>query len=81
MPEPLPLKPTTVRFAEDGMELVQRAADKVGCNFGQFCREAALMRAVIVLGGEQEMARLDEEVRTEGNVRVKRLARRNDPDD
>jgi hypothetical protein len=39
------LKPTTIRFTPDAMELIQRAAKRQGCSISQFVREAALMRA------------------------------------
>ena len=70
MDRPLPLKPTTIRFAEDGLEFVQRAADAVGSSVGQFVREAALIRAAWILREREGMSRLAEE--------VQRLARGND---
>jgi hypothetical protein len=39
------LKPTTIRFTPDAMEMIQRAAKRQGCSVSQFVREAALMRA------------------------------------
>ena len=39
------LKPTTIRFTPDAMQLIQRAAKRQGCSVSQFVREAALMRA------------------------------------
>ena len=39
------LRPTTIRFTPDAMELIQRAAKRQGCSVSQFVREAALMRA------------------------------------
>ena len=41
----MPLKPTTIRFTPDALELIQRAAKRQGCSVSQFVREAALMRA------------------------------------
>jgi hypothetical protein len=41
----MPLKPTTIRFTPDAMELIHRAAQRQGCSVSQFVREAALMRA------------------------------------
>lgn len=68
MPEQMPLKPTTIRFAEDGADIIQQAADRLGCTFAQFVREAALMRAMIVGGRVGEYKKLSEE--------IARLARR-----
>ena len=62
MPD-VPLRPTTIRFSEDGFDLIQRAADTVGAQFSQFVREAALMRSVIVLQEELGLKHLDEMVR------------------
>lgn len=70
MPREMPLKPTTVRFAEDGAEMVQRAADQVGSSFAQFVREAALIRAALLVEEHGDMKRLSD--------RVARLARRDD---
>lgn len=61
MPGPMPLRPTTVRFAEDGYGMIQRAADQVGSTISQFVREAAMMRAILVLR-EEEFAELAHEV-------------------
>ena len=58
MPAPMPLRPTTVRFAQDAMDLVQKAADECGVSMAQFVREAALMRAAAVLPGEVSVERL-----------------------
>lgn len=65
MPQSMPLKPTTVRFAEDGMLFVQRAADEVGSSVSQFIREAALIRAAWVMKESTSMSISDlaEEVR------------------
>jgi hypothetical protein len=41
------LKPTTIRFTPDAMELIHRAARRQGCSVSQFVREAALMRAAM----------------------------------
>jgi hypothetical protein len=41
------LKPTTIRFTPDAMELIQRAAKRQGSTVSQFVREAALMRAAM----------------------------------
>lgn len=62
MRDPMPLKPTTVRFAEDGYEFVQRAAESVGSTVSQFVREAALVRAAWVLN-DHDAAKLAKEVR------------------
>lgn len=62
MPRPLPLRPTTIRFADDGFEFVQRAADAVGSSMSQFVREAALIRAAWVLREREGMSRLADEV-------------------
>lgn len=45
----MPLRPTTVRFAEDAMDLVQAAAGEAGCSVAQFIREAAVMRAASLM--------------------------------
>lgn len=66
----MPLKPTTIRFAEDGADVIQQAADKVGCTFAQFVREAALIRAMIVHGDGHDLGKLSQE--------VVRLSRRDD---
>lgn len=63
MPEAMPLRPTTVRFAEDGMGLVQKAADEVGSTVAQFIREAALIRAAVILRDEEPLEKISEEVR------------------
>jgi hypothetical protein len=39
------LKPTTIRFTPNAMEMIQAAAARQGCSISQFVREAALMRA------------------------------------
>lgn len=70
MPQQMPLKPTTIRFAEDGAEMIQQAADEVGCSFAQFVREAALIRAAIVTRSDLDFKRLSD--------RIARLARRDD---
>jgi uncharacterized protein (DUF1778 family) len=49
MPEPMPLRPTTIRFAEDAMDLVHQAALEAGVSVSQFVREAAIMRAAALL--------------------------------
>lgn len=49
MPHNVPLRPTTVRFAHDAMDLVQEAAKEAGCSVSQFVREAAIMRAAALL--------------------------------
>jgi hypothetical protein len=63
------LKPTTIRFTPDAMDIIQRAAKRQGCSVSQFVREAALMRAA--MSGDEnpfpvrnlaaEMRRLGEE--------------------
>jgi uncharacterized protein (DUF1778 family) len=55
MPAPMPLRPTTVRFAEDAMDLVQKASKEAGVSMGQFVREAAIMRAAALLPREIPM--------------------------
>lgn len=49
MPDDMPLRPTTVRFAQDAMNLVQDAAREAGVSVSQFVREAAIMRAAALL--------------------------------
>lgn len=63
MPQPMALKPTTIRFAEDGFDFVQRAANAVGSSMSQFVREAALIRAALILGEQEEMRKIAEQVR------------------
>lgn len=58
MPAQMPLRPTTVRFAQDAMDLVQKAADECGVSMAQFVREAAIMRAAAVLPKEVPIQRL-----------------------
>lgn len=71
MPGPVPLKPTTVRFADDSMELVKRAADQAGVSLSQFVREAALIRAALILRESEDLAAMSQ--------RVVQLARKDDP--
>lgn len=49
MPHEMPLRPTTVRFAQDAMDLVQEASKEAGVSVSQFVREAAIMRAAALL--------------------------------
>lgn len=63
MPDHMPLRPTTVRFAQDAMDLVQEAAKEAGVSASQFVREAAIMRAAAILprrvpGGRADIERL-----------------------
>lgn len=53
MSDPMPLKPTTVRFASDCQILVQQAADEMGISMAQFVREAAIIRALITFEGRE----------------------------
>ena len=54
------MQPTTVRFAADSFELVQEAANRVGCTVAMFVREAAIARALLVLKGNRDSAHLPE---------------------
>lgn len=65
----VPLRPTTIRFASDALEIVNKAADEMGISSAQFIREAAVMRAMLCLPHE-ELKTLAEE--------VQRLSRRDD---
>jgi uncharacterized protein (DUF1778 family) len=44
----VPLIPTTIRFAPDAMELIERAAGQMGTSVAQFVREAAIVRAMVL---------------------------------
>ena len=67
----VPLRPTTIRFASDAMDLVNRAAEETGVSSAQFVREAAMMRAILTLRDDDlELQALAE--------RVQHLARRDD---
>jgi uncharacterized protein (DUF1778 family) len=44
----LALKPTTVRFTPDALAAVREASEELGCSIGQFVREAAIARAILV---------------------------------
>lgn len=59
----VPLRPTTVRFAEDGMKFVQKAAEESGSTVAQFIREAALIRAAMILRDDDPMPKIAQEVR------------------
>jgi uncharacterized protein (DUF1778 family) len=65
----VPLRPTTIRFASDAMDLVNKAAEATGVSTAQFVREAAVMRAMLALQ-QGEYRSLAEE--------VQRLSRRDD---
>lgn len=56
------LRPTTIRFAPDAMELVQEAASALGISVAQFVREAALMRACVTPGIREEMVEMSERI-------------------
>lgn len=67
----MPLRPTTIRFASDAMDFVNKAADAAGVSSAQFVREAAIMRAMLILQeGDLNLQALSSE--------VQRLARRDD---
>jgi uncharacterized protein (DUF1778 family) len=65
------LKPTTIRFAPDALDLVQRAADNLGISVAQFVRESSIMRAMFVAGEFRD------DLEALGNI-VTRLSRRDD---
>ena len=56
------LKPTTIRFTPDDMELIQRAAERQGCSISQPGREATLRRG----GGHVRVEPLEEARSREG---------------
>lgn len=66
----MPLRPTTIRFAPDAMQLVNEAAAELGESTSQFVREAAMMRAMLTLKPSTDLHQLAEE--------IKQLARRDD---
>lgn len=67
----VPMRPTTIRFAPDAMDLVNDAAKNLGVSVAQFVRESAIMRAMLVEGqGKADLMVLADE--------VTRLARRED---
>lgn len=67
----VPLRPTTIRFASDALEMVNKAAEEMGVSSAQFIREAAIMRAILCMGdSDQGLKALSEQ--------VKHLARRDD---
>lgn len=70
MTKPMPLRPTTVRFAQDAMDLIQAAAKEAGVSVSQFVREAAIMRAAYLLRDRPELVEKDQ--------LVDRLARRSE---
>lgn len=70
MHEPVPLKPTTVRFTDDSIDLVRQAADLASVSLSQFVREAAIMRAALLVQDRHDLAKLSR--------LVQRLARNSD---
>lgn len=67
----VPMLPTTIRFAPDAMDLVNKAAKDMGISVAQFVRESAIMRAMLCEGVfHDDLQGLSES--------VQRLARRSD---
>src|SRR3989442_917702 len=54
---PMPMRATTVRFAESLWTLVEREAQREGVSAAQFIRDASVMRAAYAMGrrGDPEM--------------------------
>ena len=71
MADTVALKPTTIRYAPDAMELIQRAAENLGISVAQFVREASIMRAMFVAGEFRD------DLEALANI-VARLSRRDD---
>lgn len=68
---PVPMRPTTIRFAPDTFDLVTRAAENLGISVAQFVREAAIMRAILLpTERAEELSSLA--------ARVQQLGRRDD---
>ena len=45
----MPMTRTTISFTRDGMQLIREAAKRQGSSVSQFVREAALMRATMLV--------------------------------
>ena len=73
----VPLRPVTIRFASDAHEVVQRAADEAGVPFSDFVRQAATMRAFMMLEADLPFRELASEVMVlSRNVEEGRVAAR-----
>ena len=68
---PVPMRPTTIRFAQDAEDLIRRAAETLDISVAQFVRESAIMRAMFVSGEIRDDLQLLSEA-------ISRLARKYD---
>ena len=51
----MPMIPRTIRLTPDAAALIERAADDLGLSMSQFIREAALIRAYVIVGHEDSV--------------------------
>jgi uncharacterized protein (DUF1778 family) len=72
----VPLVPTTIRFAPEAMELIERAAQEMGTSVAQFVREAAIVRAMVVENHPETQHLGDVLLDAHDGPDVQRLARR-----
>jgi uncharacterized protein (DUF1778 family) len=72
----VPLIPTTIRFAPEAMELIERAAQQMGTSVSQFVREAAIVRAMVTESHPETQHLADTLLDAHDGPTVQRLARR-----
>jgi Protein of unknown function (DUF1778) len=72
----VPLVPTTIRFAPEAMELIERAAQQMGTSVAQFVREAAIVRAMVVENHPETEHLADALLGAHEGSTVQQLARR-----
>jgi uncharacterized protein (DUF1778 family) len=72
----VPLIPTTIRFAPEAMELIERASQQMGTSVAQFVREAAIVRAMVIENHPETQHLGDTLLDAHEGTMVQHLARR-----